>query len=285
MTQQTATASRTPVPTDRAPRETSTRDTAPKNFSFSYFAHDLRRNLRMISSMVFILGLPVALYLIFGSLGDYSTTELPSGNGNVTAGIMVSMAVYGAIVGTVSIAGSAAIELSHGWGRQLGLTPFTQTGYVFTKVLVSVTIALLPIAVVFVVGSLTGARVEPQIWPALIGSSLIAAVVFALYGLMFGLLFRSEAAVSAASGLVVILMFLGNGFTPLSGFLLDMSPFTPVWGAMTLAQWPLMEGQVFDPETGAVQYELWMPILNIVAWASLFGLVSLWASRRHTARK
>ena len=46
---------------------------------------------------------------------------------------------------------------------------------------------------------------------------LVGAVVFALYGLCFGLLFRSETAVSAAGGSVVVLGFLGNIFFPLSG--------------------------------------------------------------------
>lgn len=252
----------------------------------TYIRFDLARNLRMFTTMCFIVVLPVVLYLIFGGTQSFSDIELPSGRGNVSAQIMVSMAVYGAITATVSLAGAAAVELQQGWGRQLGLTPFTQAGYVLSKVIVALAVAVLPIVAVFIAGALTSARVDGPLWLGLGLLGLVAAVVFALYGLMFGLLFRSEAAVGAASGTIVILMFLGNAFVPLSGFLLDLSPFTPVWGAMQFANWPLTDGLLFVGRAGdTVQYELWQPIVNMVVWATLFGAVALWAARRHTARQ
>lgn len=251
-----------------------------------YIAHDLRRNLRMFSNLVFIVVLPVTMYLIFGAMQDYSTIELANGNGNISATIMLSMAVYGAITATTGLAGSAAVELQQGWARQLGLTPFTRAGYVVTKTVVAITIALLPVLAVFAAGALTTATMRPWVWLASGALVLVGSTVFALFGLAMGLLFRSEAAVGAASGAVVILMFLGNSFVPLTGFLLDLSPYTPVWGVATLAGWPLTEGRLSVGTDGAtVQYELWMPLVSIVVWAAVFGALALWGTRRHTARK
>ncbi|MCP6769354.1 hypothetical protein NL529_31350, partial [Klebsiella pneumoniae] len=81
--------------------------------------------------------------------------EDPVGNGTIATYNMTAMTVYGATMATSAIAGSAALERQQGWGRQLGLTGLTSTGYMLGKVLVALGIALMPIVVVFTVGSLT----------------------------------------------------------------------------------------------------------------------------------
>ena len=265
---------------------TSPRGGRPVTFSPGYFGYDLLRNVRMVSNLIFTIGLPLAMYFIFGAMQDYGAIEHPSGNGNIAATIMVSMAMYGAIVATSSLAGMAAVEMQQGWGRQLGLTPFTHTGYILSKIGVALAIAILPVIAIFIGGALSGSEIhEAWIWPVTAVLILVGSIVFALYGLAFGLLFRSEAAVSAASGLTVVLMFLGDAFVPLSGFLKDMAPFTPVWGVMKLAEWPLTEGQNVLADGTAVTYALWQPVVNIAAWAAVFGLLCLFAARRHTSRR
>src|SRR5699024_1845217 len=114
-----------------------------------------------------------------------------------------------------SIGGQAAVERMQGWGRQLGLTPLRDSTYVSTKSLVAVTIAALPIAIVYTLGALTGAQGSTRAW---VLSALIVipgAALFALWGLMFGLAIRSEAAIAVAGGSTVVLGFLGNMFMPL----------------------------------------------------------------------
>ena len=199
-----------------------------RTLNLAYTRFELTRNLRMVSSLFFMVVLPVAMYVISGGMQSYSTTELWNGRGNVSGQIMVAMATYGVVTATSGIAGSAAVELQQGWGRQLALTPFTKAGYIVSKTLVALALAVLPILAVYGVGALMNARMDAWIWPSTSGLVLVGGIVFALYGLAFGLLFRSESAVSAASGLVVILMFLGNAFVPLTGFLLDLAPFIRV---------------------------------------------------------
>ncbi|MGO1545625.1 MAG: ABC transporter permease [Gulosibacter sp.] len=258
-----------------------------RTLNLAYTGFELRRNLRMYTNLLFMVGLPVAMYVIFGAMQEYSTSELGSGRGNVSAQIMVSMATYGAVTATSGLAGAAAVELQQGWGRQLALTPFTRLGYITSKTIVALALAILPILAVYIVGGLMDAEMDAWIWPATGALILVGGIVFALYGLAFGLMFRSESAVSAASGLVVILMFLGNAFVPLSGVLLEIAPFTPVWGVMQLALWPLSEGVGIDPEAtnGMIEYALWQPITNIAVWTIVFGLIALLSARRGTSRR
>lgn len=251
----------------------------------TYVRIELVRQLRQVSNLVFMVGLPLMLFLIFGAMQEYSTVELPNGNGNISASIMVSFAAYGAITATSGLAGSAAIELQQGWGRQLGITPFQGVHFLVAKTIVAMLLALLPIAAIFLTGALTTARMDPWIWIACGALVLVPAVVFALYGLAIGTLFRSETAVGAASGMIVIFMFLGNAFMPLSGFLFDLSPFTPVWGVMQLALWPLQEGGVLNGSAEFVSYELWQPLLNIGVWALMFAVLAAVGTRRGTGRR
>ena len=67
--------------------------------------------------------LPTFMYLVFGIGSDD-----PVGSGNVGMYVMISMAAYGAVTATTSVAGSAATEQVMGWGRQLGLTPHAAAG-------------------------------------------------------------------------------------------------------------------------------------------------------------
>ena len=76
------------------------------------------------------------------------------------------------------------------------------------------------------VADLTAADMPLGTWIATAGLTLVAALPFAFYGLAVGLLFRSDAAIGAASGVLVVFAFLGNVFMPLGGVLLDIGKFT-----------------------------------------------------------
>lgn len=273
MTAQTAAAA-----TRNAPRTTSGLAKVP-----AFAVRDFHRNVRMIESTFFIVLLPTALYVMFGAITDYA--DQPAGNGNVAAYNMISMAVYGAATATTAIAGSAAVERMKGWGRQLSLTTLTSGGYFLGKVLVALAMAFLAIAAVFTVGALTGARLDTVgHWAAAFGMTLAASVPFAFYGLAAALLFRSEAAVSAASGMLVVLAFLGNVFIPLSGGLLTFAKFTPMYGAVSLARWPLLEGAVVSTTGEVVQDSGWLMAANVIAWTAIFAGICMIASRRRTER-
>ena len=273
-----------PGPAARPASSTPGRTSSPVRIVAAFAGWDLWRNARMVESTVFIVVLPTVLYLMFGALADYGTA--PVGHGTVATYNMSAMTVYGATMATTVVAGSAALERQQGWGRQLGLTGLTGAGYMTGKVLVALGIALMPILVVSVAGALTGASFDdPWRWAATGGLALLGSVPFALYGLAAALLFRSETAVSAASGVLVVMAFFGNLFMPLNGVLLEIARFTPVYGIAALTRWPQLEGVVVSLQDGPVVSDpLWAVVLNVVAWTTFFATVCLVASRRSTRR-
>ncbi|MDO5502658.1 MAG: ABC transporter permease [Actinomycetia bacterium] len=250
----------------------------------TYIGYELKRILRDPVSLFFTAGLPVFFYLIFGAAMSWGDETV--GNGNVAMMIMASMAAYGAVSASVALGGMAAVERMQGWGRQLGLTPLTDGGYIAVKVTLAVLITMIPIGLVYAAGALTGASGTTSAW-LLSGLILvIGSAVFALYGLIFGLAFRTEAAVSAASGSVVILGFLGNVFFPLSGTLLAIAKFTPLYGLNSLARYPITEGNIMDGTTGELSHEpLWIPLANVGGWLLVLALLATFLVRRSRSRQ
>lgn len=154
-----------------------------------------------------------------------------------------------------------------------------------TKAIVAVVIAALPIALIYGLGALTGAEGSARAW---VLSALIVipgAALFALWGLVWGLAIKSESAIAVASGSTVVLAFLGNMFMPLSGALLTIAKFTPLYGYAALARYPLSGGWVATINGDPVYEPLWVPLTNVVAWTLLLGLIAVALVRRGRARQ
>ena len=252
---------------------TSTRP--PIDALAGFAALDLRRRLRSRAEMFFVVGLPAFMYVVFG-LGS----EDPVGSGNVAMYVMVSMAAYGAVSATTSVAGSAVLERTLGWGRQLALTPMGAGSFVAVKAVIAMTVAAVPVALVFAIGAATGARGTTSDW--LLAALLVwlGSALFAIYGVAVCSVFRSENAAGIASGLVVVMAFLGNVFSPMSGLMLDIGRFTPLYGYAALARYPLTDGWTasgsHDP--------LWLPVANVLAWTVIFATLAVWGVRRGQER-
>ncbi|MBM6546788.1 ABC transporter permease [Janibacter sp. YIM B02568] len=245
---------------------------------------ELKRIFRDPVGLFFTAVLPAFMYVIFGATQSYKDES--AGNGNVAMWIMVSMAAYGAVTATTSIGGLAAVEKMQGWGRQLGLTPMRDSTFVASKAATALIVAAIPIALIYGIGLLTGAKGETRAW-VLSGLIVLAGgAVFALYGLAVGLAFRSENAVGAASGALVILAFLGNVFVPLSGTMLDIARFTPLYGYVSLARRPLTEGYLITQQGAAPELEpLWVSVTNLAVWGVVFAVVAVLLVRRGRGRQ
>jgi ABC-2 type transport system permease protein len=148
---------------------------APRPMMLAYARLDLRRQLRDRFGMFFVVGLPTFMYLVFG-LGSEDTV----GSGNVAMYVMISMAAYGAVTATTSVAGSAAMEQVMGWGRQLGLTPMRPFAFVIAKAGVAMAVAAVPVTLIFAIGAITGARGDATDW-------LLAGVVVWLGSALFAI--------------------------------------------------------------------------------------------------
>lgn len=252
--------------------------------NLTYTGLELRRVTRDYASMFFVAVLPAFMYVIFGASMDYSAEAI--GNGNMAMYVMISMAAYGAVTATTSIGGMAAVERMQGWARQLGLTPMSDGHYVAIKACIALAIATVPIAFIYILGVVTGAAAPAGVWLVSGILVVVGAAVFSLYGLVVGLMFRTEAAVSAAAGSLVIFAFLGNIFFPLSGAMLTIAKFTPLYGYVALARYPLTEGNVVSTTGATAEVEpLWIPALNMIVWGVIFAAAAVALVRRGRSRQ
>ena len=111
---------------------------------------EIRRLLRNRRTVIFALIFPVVLFLFVGTNKTYA--NLPDGHGNVSAFLVVSMALYGAALATTAGGAMVSIERAQGWSRQLRLTPLSPTTYIIIKTLTAMVLGLASVLAVFIVG-------------------------------------------------------------------------------------------------------------------------------------
>ncbi len=232
---------------------------------------ELKRLARDPVSVFFIALLPVFLFLAYA--WGVSLPMAPMGIDDIDAYVMVGMAGYGAATAAANVSGHAAVERLQGWGRQLSLTPLTDGGFVVVKAVVAMVVSIVPIVGTLAVGWLSGVSLAPTMWLLVSAILLGGSTMWAAYGLIPGLAFRSEAAVAAATGGLVILAFAGNVFLPLEGSALAVARWSPLYGYVALARHPVTAGQsLLDSGVGAEPW--WLPALNVVAWALMFTVTA-----------
>ena len=133
---------------------------------------------------------------------------------------------------------------------------------------------------------MTGASAPLHVWIVSAVALIAGATIFALYGLSFGLGFRSEAAVRAAGGSLAIFAFLGNVFIPLGGWQLTVAKFTPLYGYVSLARRALTGGGAIDPATGdLIHVPLWQTLANVSVWTVGLALLATVLVKRGRGRQ
>lgn len=237
-----------------------------------FAGHDIARLRNDFPTLFFSIALPVFFYFVFGAAQDYAVEKMPGGN--VGAFVMIGMALYAGVTGAVGAAGSIVTEHRSGWGRQLALTPLSDAQLLFANLVNIVVRAGLPVTAVFVAGALSGAQIDGIKWFYAFIFTIACAIPFGFYGIAWAQIVPSENSVSIATSSIVVLAFAGNLFVPLSGTMLDISRFTPLYGAQMLARWPVAEGFIASDGIPIQDY-LWMPLVNIAVWTTLIIGASL----------
>lgn len=243
-------------------------------FSLKFVALEARRMMRNKRAMVFTLIMPSAFFLLFGTDSSYKTDS--AGHGNVTAYVMVSMAVYGAMIAATSGGAMVATERALGWSRQLRLTPLNPFAYVAVKVLIAMSMGAVSIVAVFIVGNLVGAdlSVGRLLLCGVIG--WICTLVFAAFGLFMGYLLPSENVMQILGPALALLSFAGGLFVPLdnmSEVFGTIAKFTPAYGVGVLARAPF-------GHDGSIA----LGVINVLAWTAIFVAGSAWRMSKDTQR-
>jgi ABC-2 type transport system permease protein len=241
----------------------------PVTFSPTYVTLDLRRSLRNRRTRIFLIVMPVLFFLMFGA--PYRNSDH-----DVFAYVMVSMAVYGAMVATTSAGATVSVERSLGWTRTLRLTPLKPSGYVLSKILVAMALGAVPVVLVLGTGAAMGADLSGPAWAEVAVASWACSLVFAAFGLFVAYLVPSENAMQFIGPLLAVLSFFGGLFTPLDLMpkaLQSIAPYTPTYAIGEVARSPITH-------SGFTLGHLAM----LVGWTALLGVAAALLFRRDTAR-
>lgn len=267
--------------TQDAPRPTSARGIDPLarrvpplgGFNLTMLGIELRRMLRNRRTIVFALVFPAAMFFVFGS-GSQGDERV--GEGNVSAYVMVSMALYGGALIAAATGAGVAVERALGWSRQLRLTPLNPGVYIVVKAFVALVMGAVAILVVNLIGALQGRPQMPATtWIECGLLTLACTMTFAALGVFVGYVVPGENAMQILGPGLALLSFLGGLFIPLSSYsplIRDIAFWTPMYGVAEVARAPLT-------------HELpWYAVVNTVVWLSLFVLGAAWRMSKDTAR-
>ena len=191
--------------------------------------HRLRRNRRYL---IFTVGLPVVLYLIFAKAANTTVYGV-----NFSAYYMVAMATFGAFAGTLN---GNSIRISEerkvGWIRQLRLTPLPASAYVIAKILTSMVTTVPSIIIVMLLGRFEGG-VHLPLWQWFVIAVVIwlGSTIFAALAVAVGYRYPPDQAQPITLSLYLVFSILGGIWFPFTGFLGNVSKGTPTFEAISIA--------------------------------------------------
>jgi len=244
-------------------------------FNLTVLKLEIRRLTRNRRTVIISIALPILFFLLFGLNQGYD--KLRAGHGNVSAFVMISLALYGAVLATTFGGAMVSIERAQGWSRQLRLTPLSPVAYIVIKVLTALVLGATSVAAVYIVGAATNkASMSVALW---IGTGLsvwIGSLLFAAFGLFLGYLLPAENVMQLIGLILALLSFAGGLFIPVSQYpvaVQDVAKWTPLYGLNQLVHTPLL-GNGVD----------WTWVVNVLAWLVIFAGGAAWRFRRDTAR-
>jgi len=241
--------------------------------NLAYLRIEMVRLVRNRRVLIFSVLLPAMLLLIFGGINKGA--EL---NGvGVAPYLMVSMGVFGSMSAAIGSGGSIAVERGLGWNRQLRLTGLAPNGYVLTKLILALVMALPPILITYVVGAAAlGVRLPAQTWLLIGGLSWLGALPFAALGLVVGYVAKPDSVQQISSVIYLLLAAFGGIWVPIEtmpSVMRHIAEWTPAYWVGLMARNPL-----FHSAFNVHALEI------ILLWTVGLGVVGLRRFRADTAR-
>jgi len=212
----------------------------------------LRRNRRYV---LFTVGLPIVLYLLFAKAGK-TVYGIP-----FPAYYMVAMAAFGAFAGALN---GNTIRISEerkaGWIRQLRLTPLPASGYVIAKILTAMATTIVSIVVVLVLGRFYGG-VHLPVWQWFVIAAIVwfGSTIFSALAVAIGYRYPPDQAQPIVLMLYLVFTILGGIWYPFTGLIGNISKGTPVFEAISIAV------DVISNQSVAAYL-----ILGLVVWLGVF---------------
>jgi ABC-2 type transport system permease protein len=245
--------------------------------TIAYLGRDSLRQLKNARAIVFTVAVPLIMLIAFG--GSYG------GSGQVDASThlpwvvvtTIQVAAYGGMMAALSQAFQIVTERSIGWNRQLRITPLSGTGYLVSKVVAALALALFSILIIIVVSLvLFHPDLAAGSW-VLAGLAVWCGVIpFALLGIVIGQFAKPEFAQPLFMVVFMGMAILGGLWIPLQIF--------PAWVADVAkavpSYWLNRVGQLGALQSG----DALTPAIVLALWTVALAALVVWRYRRDAAR-
>ncbi|MGW0931585.1 ABC transporter permease [Streptomyces sp. NPDC002644] len=233
-----------------------------------YVGLELRRTFRDVGFVIFGIGTPVLMYVIFTSVGDRGPI---ADEWAVVA--MVGMASYGALGAALTAGSAVAEDKAKGWLRQLRVTPLTPAQVVAGRTLTGSLMVLPAVVVVLLTARLlNGVDLALWQWLALAVLLWLGSLPFTMLGIANGYLLTQQTANVTNVTCNLAFALVGGLWFPLSEF---------PSGLAAVAEWS--PGYLFAQlghETVAGHAPGLSTVLALAGWLLLFGAYAAHGYRR-----
>jgi ABC-2 type transport system permease protein len=240
--------------------------------SFGYLLLEVRRTVRSTRFLIFSIAFPVLLFLLY--VGIFA-----NGDKAVVGVLMVNMTAFGAMSAALFAGGRVALERALGWQRQLRLTPLPGSGYLAAKGLTGMLLAVPAVVLVPLVGAVVeGVSLDAAGWLRVTIGVWLAAVPFALLGLLIGQLGTPDSLQPIMSLLMMGMSLLGGIFIPIDsmpGWLMDVAHVLPSY-------WLGQVGR--GAVTTDLSANLGQTVLVLAVWTAVLGVAVVRRYRHDSAR-
>jgi ABC-2 type transport system permease protein len=230
-----------------------------------YLLLETRVILRNARFLVFTLGLPAVLFIVY--MGLFGDPAFANGTPVVPA-LMVSMSAYGSMGAALSTGMGIAVERGSGWLRQLRLTPMSGWGYLGAKGVLAMMVALPAIGVVSLLGvTAGGVRLTASQWLAVTFGLWLAVIPFALLGVALGQYATPDSAQTMGAALMMILGLTGGMWIP--------AEIVPAWMLHIMQATPGYWLRQFGLSAFSGAAERGTGVLVLAAWAAVAAAVAV----------
>lgn len=240
--------------------------------SLGYLVLEVRRSFRNTRFLIFSIAFPILLFLLYVSI-------FTNGDQVAVGVLMISMTAFGALSAALSAGGRVALERSVGWQRQLRLTPLSGPGYLATKGITGMLIALPAVVLVPLVGAVAeGVSLDWAGWLRVTIGIWLAAIPFALMGLLIGQIGTPDTMQPIMSLTMMVMSLIGGIFIPIDsmpGWLTDIARVLPSY-------WLGQVGR--GAVTTDLSVDLGQAVLVLAIWTAVLGVAVVRRYRRDSAR-
>ena len=248
--------------------------------TFRVYCIEARQEFRKLIRLPIFAATTVALPLMFYVIFGITFAGQQAGGVGVTTYMLATYGAFGVIGAALFGFGiSVAVERGQGWMKLKRVSPMPPLAYFVAKVVASVTVAAVIVALMFVLGAtIGGVRMPPTLWVAL-GLTLVAgALPFSAMGLAFGYLVGPNSA-PAVLNLVWLPMAFASGLwipiAQLPELVQSIAGYLPPYHFVQLALGTIGASKGGSPA---------MHLAALLVFTAGFLLVAAWGFRRDEGR-